>query len=148
MEEWGAGPLREGDGIWDDLLETKWDGKVRIGQAMCSVEEGGAGMISSLSLEFGPVRTTVKGPDGEDVRYGDIGQVIGFKVFDSRGRIAPNGTFSTFVQGRECCHFVGWVRIKYLHCWTNSCVGNQTWLRRMARKGGDYQAPRACHQKT
>jgi len=99
MEEWGLGPLREKEGLWDELFTSPWDRKVRIykvtfaiaGNANSSAafdvgtakEDGENGMVVSLNLEFGP--STRLRSAHEEGRFGEIGQVIGFKVFDSQG---------------------------------------------------------------
>lgn len=95
MEEWGAGPLRQGDGLWDELLSSEWDGEVKIGNVGWDVDNE-SGMVTSLSLEFGPVKTVLDGPDGEEVRHGEIGQVIGFKAFDSKGTYSYTHGCGTF----------------------------------------------------
>jgi hypothetical protein len=99
MEEWGVGPLREKERLWDELFSSPWDRQVRIYKVTFAVEtftdspSHSAGrkdssseddaIIVTLSLEFGPM-TKILLPDSSDF-YGDIGQVISFKVFDSQG---------------------------------------------------------------
>jgi hypothetical protein len=84
MEEWGVGALREGDAEWHDLLTAPWNGEVRIGKPEWAVDPV-SGIATSFFLEFGPQTTVGRGEEGEEISYGEIGQVLGFKVFDSRG---------------------------------------------------------------
>lgn len=35
VESCGVGPLRRGDGLWDELLEASWDGNVKIHILLC-----------------------------------------------------------------------------------------------------------------
>jgi len=101
MEEWGVGPLREKEGLWDELLKAPWDRKVKIHKLSFSLkgvpntlpmssdnrgtteQNDYQGMVVFLGLEFGPA-TLLSSPDGVDL-YGEIGQVLGFKVYDSQG---------------------------------------------------------------
>ena len=90
MEEWGIGPLREKDGLWDELLDAPWDRKVKIHKVTFNVEavtenakDIQNGMIISLGLEFGPATKFVSREP--DFQYGEIGQALSFKVFDSQG---------------------------------------------------------------
>lgn len=93
MEEWGIGPLREKEGLWDELFVSPWDRKVRIHELTFRLKkvsdssfapsEASNGMVVSLNLEFGPA-TLLTSFNGES-SYGEIGQVLEFKVFDSQG---------------------------------------------------------------
>lgn len=101
MEEWGVGPLREKEGLWDELLKASWDRKVKIHNLSFSLKKVPSampmssdtrattekddyqGMVVFFGLEFGPV-TLLSSPDGAGL-YGEIGQVLGFKVYDSQG---------------------------------------------------------------
>jgi hypothetical protein len=101
MEEWGVGPLREKEGLWDELLKAPWDRKVKIHKLSFSLKkvpnalpmssdtrattekDVHQGMVVFFGLEFGPV-TLLSSPDGAGL-YGEIGQVLGFKVYDSQG---------------------------------------------------------------
>jgi hypothetical protein len=87
MEEWGVGPIREKDGLWDELLDAPWNRKVRIHKVTFNLESATEkvqdGVVASLGLEFGPATQFVSGET--DYQYGEIGQALSFKVFDSRG---------------------------------------------------------------
>jgi hypothetical protein len=101
MEEWGVGPLREKEGLWDELLKAPWNRKVKIHKLSFSLKkvpnalpipsDAGAtteqddcqGMVVFFGLEFGPA-TLLSSSDGTDL-YGEISQVLGFKVYDSQG---------------------------------------------------------------
>jgi hypothetical protein len=80
MEEWGVGPLRETDNHWWHLFDTPWDCKVRINKASFSLTED---IVCNLAFQFGP-ETEVLRSDGEP--YGEISQVISFKIFDGYGK--------------------------------------------------------------
>jgi hypothetical protein len=90
MEEWGVGPIREQEGLWNDILEESWDGKVKIHKAVYSMaspsEDPGENShtVISLGIEFGPLTTFV--PRLGSTQHGDIGRVIGFKTFDSHDK--------------------------------------------------------------
>ena len=100
MEEWGVGQLREKDGLWLDMFDESWDRKVKIHKMAFNIQEVGrnsastsgpigseddhSGMLTSLNLEFGPA-TQYAFPDGS-FKYGEIGQVLRFKAFDSEGK--------------------------------------------------------------
>ena len=88
MEEWGVGPIREKDGLWDELLEAQWDRKVKIHKVTFSLETATEkledGVVVSLGLEFGPATAFVS--EETDFQYGEIGQALSFKVFDSQGK--------------------------------------------------------------
>lgn len=102
MEEWGFGPLSEKDSYWDDLFTSTWDRKVKIHSANFSVadarstsqtslNERPSAMVVTLSMEFGPL---TKPPVSSDIQdYGNISQVISFKVFDQQGTINLTQTF-------------------------------------------------------
>lgn len=99
MEEWGVGPLTEKEGVFDELLASSWDRKVRIRKLSFVLENTSNSfstpvdkspeqvnhndMVVRLDLEFGPA-TLPAAPEGTPP-YGDISQVIGFKIFDSQG---------------------------------------------------------------
>jgi hypothetical protein len=95
MEEWGMGAIRE-DSHWAELLESPWDKKVRIHGLHFTLKKpmdatstssnggGSGGMVLSLSFEIGPATQYIS-LDGT-VPYGDIGQLLSFKVFDSHGK--------------------------------------------------------------
>jgi len=99
MEEWGVGPLDEHDMNYFDLLDSPWDGKVRIfnlkfifdpllepktssGYGNIESEQQG-GMITAMTLEFGPAPPKVA-EDGSSL-HGEISQVLRFKAYDSIG---------------------------------------------------------------
>jgi hypothetical protein len=98
MEEWGMGAIRE-DSHWAELLASPWDRKVRIHNLNFTLRkpmdamsaptsgggDGGWGVVQSLSFEIGPA-TQYVAPD-ETTPYGDIGQLLSFKVFDSQGEV-------------------------------------------------------------
>jgi hypothetical protein len=105
MEEWGVGPLREKEGLWDELFEAPWDRKVKIHSLSFSLKyfsnvsprpsgtidsatKDQQGMVVGFNLEFGPA-TLLNSSDGTTL-YGEIGQVIGFKVYDSQGELVFN----------------------------------------------------------
>lgn len=103
MEEWGVGPIREGDGEWDDWLDEHWDGKVKIsGVSFITAREVFASqvlteaspvVVATMSMEFGPA-TEILDPDGIPR---SIGQVLHFKVFDSHGEaISLSSVHKTF----------------------------------------------------
>jgi hypothetical protein len=101
MEEWGVGPLREKEGLWDELLKAPWDRKVKIHNLSFSFkkisnaspapsdtratteQDDYQGMVVFFGLDFGPA-TLLTSSDGTAL-YGEIGQVLGFKVYDSQG---------------------------------------------------------------
>jgi hypothetical protein len=91
MEEWGVGPLREKEGLWDELFISPWDRRVKIHNMAFTVPNEEVelpnrwGLVVSLSFEFGP-ETKLALPDGSGT-YGDIGRVVSFKVFDSQGEL-------------------------------------------------------------
>jgi hypothetical protein len=132
MEEWGVGPLSDRDETLEDLLNTTWDGLVRIFNLrftfqpfptdsvneMRKVAQMG-GIITCLSLEFGPASAPCD-PDGNPL-HSEISQIIGFKVYDSIGEL----------QRIMCCQ-----SLKVL---TTSQI-----LPHAAGSSGDYQtAPRS-----
>jgi hypothetical protein len=98
MEEWGMGPIREKDRHWGELLASPWDRKVRIhdlqftlresteaaSTAINSGKNGKDGIVMNLSFQFGPATQYVSAD--ETVPYGEIGQLVSFKVFDSQGK--------------------------------------------------------------
>lgn len=98
MEEWGVGPLREKEGLWDELFASPWDQKVRIRKLAFSLGKmtpasptpnntaeqfNQNSMVVSFSLDFGPA--TVPTLSEGTTPYGDISQVLGFKVWDCHG---------------------------------------------------------------
>jgi hypothetical protein len=101
MEEWGVGPLREKEGLWEELFAAPWDCKVKIHNISFSLKKSSdnssapldamasenqddyCGMVVFFGFEFGPA-TLPTSPDGKSL-YGEIGQIVGFKVFDSQG---------------------------------------------------------------
>lgn len=96
MEELGLGPLRENDGLWDDLFEETWDQKVKIFSPVFIVEktvetsstpqetEGAInGMVTMLHLEFGPANTFSANSSHQ---HDTISRIVSFKIFDSQGR--------------------------------------------------------------
>ncbi|EPE31036.1 hypothetical protein GLAREA_04003 [Glarea lozoyensis ATCC 20868] len=88
MEEWGVGPIREQEGLWNDILEESWDGKIKIHKAVFSLaphsedSSGNPNTVISLGMEFGPLTTFM--PKLGSKQHGDIGRVIGFKTIPSR----------------------------------------------------------------
>lgn len=106
MEEWGVGPLREKEGLWEDFFTAPWDCKVKIHNLLFSLdkesdtspvpldvmtsteEDDYPGMVISFGFEFG-LATLLTSSDGASL-YGEIGQRIGFKVFDSQGGLASS----------------------------------------------------------
>lgn len=104
MEEWGVGPLREKEGLWDELFEAPWDRKVKIHNLTFSLQnlsnpsstplnimllaqqDNHNGMVVSFGLEFGPA-TLLNSSDGTAL-HGEIGQQLGFTVYDSQGEPA------------------------------------------------------------
>lgn len=104
MEEWGVGPLRENDGLWDDLFVEPWDQKVKIYQPVFMTEEApnkpfptaemgnvdSRMMVTTLHLEFGPASTVAV--SGSNDEYGKISRIVSFKVFDSVGKFSPHIT--------------------------------------------------------
>jgi hypothetical protein len=114
MEEWGVGPLSEEEGLWDELFKAPWDRKVKIHKLAFSLknvsnassmpldttapakQDDHRGMVVGFNLEFGPA-TLLNSPDGTAL-YGEIGQVLGFKVYDSQGEpsiLSEGGTLTT-----------------------------------------------------
>lgn len=105
MEEWGIGPVRREEGMWDELLDAPWDRKVKIHKVTFEVENTRAspgsqtdstsaqvledGVVVTLGLEFGPATQFVSLET--DFQYGEIGQAISFKVYDSQGE-APDAS--------------------------------------------------------
>jgi hypothetical protein len=95
MEEWGVGPMRQQDGLWQDMFEASWDGKVKLHNVVFQIAphlenaHKETSTTISLGLEFGPVTSFVS--KNGDIRHGEIGRVISFKVFDSHGKF----TFGT-----------------------------------------------------
>jgi hypothetical protein len=100
MEEWGVGPIREKDGLWDELLDAAWDRRVKIHKVAFNLEDiiqsssltsasTGSGpadcVVVSLGLEFGPATPFVS-PETSFI-YEEIGQALSFKVFDSQGEL-------------------------------------------------------------
>jgi hypothetical protein len=101
MEEWGVGPLSEKEGVFNELLASSWDRKVRIRNLAFLLENTSNsfstpvdkspdqvnhnGMVVRLALQFGPA-TLPAAPEGTPP-YGDISQVIGFRVFASQGEL-------------------------------------------------------------
>jgi len=102
MEEWGVGPLSERSGIFDELLSAPWDRSVRISKLTWVLEpqpdiarvthesesdsHPGAGVITNMSVEFGPATTAVN--EHGDPLHENISQTMSFKVFDSIGKKA------------------------------------------------------------
>ncbi len=96
MEEWGIGPLSADDDDFAELLGLRWDRRVKIYNLSFKFEpladlaeekESDAlqrgGMVTGMSLEFGPASGATSASDEQ--AYGEISQIIGFKVFDSIG---------------------------------------------------------------
>ncbi|KAF8865683.1 HET-domain-containing protein [Acephala macrosclerotiorum] len=96
MEEWGVGPLSEKNSHWEEMLASRWDGKVKIYDASFSVShvypesraftyntagQAAETMVIGLSMEFGPLTTPVAA-GGQ--KHGSISQIINFKVFDKQ----------------------------------------------------------------
>jgi hypothetical protein len=105
MEEWGVGPLREKEGLWDELFKAPWDRKVKIHSltfslkpvlnasptplaTIDSAQKDQQSIVIGFNLEFGPA--TLLSSSDETALYGEIGQVLGFKVYDSQGAPAFN----------------------------------------------------------
>ncbi len=106
MEEWGVGPLREKEGLWDELFASPWDRKVNIHDLKFSLkkiadastappdakstaeQDDYQGVVVFFGFEFGPA-TRLTSSDGKSL-YGEIGQIVGFKVYDSQGVTASS----------------------------------------------------------
>lgn len=103
MYESGLGTLREDDNLWDDLLDSPWDRRVRIHDFIfappqgymtlspldaTAQQTGQHGMIVSSSLQFGPATLPIPLKNTGRSRYGCISQGLDFKVFDSQGKLA------------------------------------------------------------
>jgi hypothetical protein len=88
MEENGVGTVTDKDGIWNELLDTEWDCKVRIYHAHFYLVERHRSPVSTLSEEpshFVPELRLRFGPATLPDSGGPIYQEVLFKVFDSAG---------------------------------------------------------------
>jgi hypothetical protein len=96
-----VGPLSERDPAFAELLHEPWDRRVRISNLSfafdpllespeAKVDAGNGlslqrgGMVTGMSLEFGPIAPT----NGSGQLHDHISQVLSFKIFDSVGTSA------------------------------------------------------------
>ncbi|KAK0707905.1 heterokaryon incompatibility protein-domain-containing protein [Lasiosphaeris hirsuta] len=129
MEEWGFGPLSEDDPSLVDLLETPWDGRVRVfnlkftfDRLVGALEESPAdpaqmgGMVTGVGLEFGPV-TPEAGDEGSSL-HNEISQIIRFKAFDSVDLDSNQETSRRRLPSREA---LSDENIDMMHSWLINC---------------------------
>ena len=98
MEESGVGPIRAQDGYWDDLIDTQWDGRVKIHSLTFTRDMDytfSNGKVEPLPLsvmyvEFSPyLLAGIKEPvQIGNTAHWSIGQIIGFKLYTSDSEIS------------------------------------------------------------